>query len=87
MPPRLASLAYDATLIAARLAETDAPNPYSEAMLTNPNGFLGADGLFRLTSEGVVERGLAVLELSRNGVRVIDPAPLSFQEQVNEDRF
>lgn len=87
VPPRLASLAYDATLIAARLAETDAPNPYSEAMLTNPNGFLGADGLFRLTSEGVVERGLAVLELSRNGVRVIDPAPLSFQEQVNEDRF
>ncbi|GGY37497.1 penicillin-binding protein activator [Parvularcula lutaonensis] len=78
-PPRLASLAYDATLIAARLAESGAPNPYSQAMLTNPNGFIGADGLFRLTEEGVVERGLAVLEITRNGVRVIDPAPLSFK--------
>ncbi len=87
VPPRLASLAYDATLIAARLAEADTPNPYSEAMLTNPNGFLGADGLFRLTQEGVVERGLAVLELSRNGVRVIDPAPLSFRTDPYEDRF
>ncbi|MCQ8186360.1 penicillin-binding protein activator [Parvularcula maris] len=78
-PMRLASLAYDATLIAARLAESRAPNPYSEAMLTNPNGFIGADGLFRLTPEGVVERGLAVLELGRGGIRVIDPAPLSFR--------
>jgi ABC-type branched-subunit amino acid transport system substrate-binding protein len=79
-PPRLASLAYDATLIAARLAEMDVADRYAEAMLTNPNGFLGADGLFRLTSAGVVERGLAVLEINRTGVRVIDPAPLSFRE-------
>lgn len=85
--PRLASLAYDATLIAARLAEADVPNPFSPALLTNPNGFIGADGLFRLTPEGVVERGLAVLELSRNGVRVIDPAPLSFKTDPYADRF
>lgn len=85
--PRLASLAYDATLIAARLAEADVPNPFSQALLTNPNGFIGADGLFRLTPEGTVERGLAVLELSRNGVRVIDPAPLSFKPDPYADRF
>ncbi len=85
-PPRLASLAYDATLISARLAEMDVPNRYSAAMLTNPNGFLGADGLFRLTPEGVVERGLAVLEINRTGVRVIDPAPLSFRELDTTDR-
>lgn len=86
-PPRLASLAYDATLIAARLAESDVPNPYSEAMLTNPNGFIGADGLFRLTEEGSVERGLAVLEITRNGVRVIDPAPLSFKPDPYAPRY
>lgn len=86
-PPRLASLAYDATLIAARLAESTAPNPYSEARLTNPNGFIGADGLFRLTPEGMVERGLAVLEINRGDIRVIDPAPLSFRSQTDYDRF
>ncbi|NRA30876.1 MAG: penicillin-binding protein activator [Parvularculaceae bacterium] len=86
-PPRLASLAYDATLVAARLAEADVPNPYSQGLLTNPNGFYGADGLFRLTPAGVVERGLAILELSRSGVRVIDPAPSSFAEKPSEDRF
>jgi ABC-type branched-subunit amino acid transport system substrate-binding protein len=86
-PPRLASLAYDGTLIAARLAESNSPNPYSPAMLTNPNGFIGADGLFRLTDDGMVERGLAVLEISRGGVRVIDPAPLSFSRPVTEPRF
>jgi ABC-type sugar transport system substrate-binding protein len=86
-PSRLASLAYDATLIAARLAESNVPNPYSEAMLTNPNGFIGADGLFRLTDAGVVERGLAVLELTRNGARVIDPAPLTFRPDPYADRY
>ena len=80
-PPRLASLAYDATLVAARLAEQKVPNPYSPALLTNPNGFYGADGLFRLTEDGMVERGLAVLEINRSGVKVIDPAPRSFAEQ------
>lgn len=86
-PPRLASLAYDATLVAARLAEADVPNPYSAALLTNPNGFYGADGLFRLRDDGMVERGLAVLEMSRSGVRVIDPAPGSFAEQPSEDEY
>ncbi|MEM7741551.1 MAG: penicillin-binding protein activator [Pseudomonadota bacterium] len=80
-PARLASLAYDATLITARLAEMDTDNKFSAFMLTNPNGFLGADGLFRLTEEGLVERGLAILEINRSGIRVIDPAPLTFQQR------
>lgn len=80
-PARLASLAYDATLITARLAEMESDDKFSPAMLTNPNGFLGADGLFRLNEQGVVERGLAILEINRSGIRVIDPAPLTFQQQ------
>ncbi|NNU16125.1 penicillin-binding protein activator [Parvularcula sp. ZS-1/3] len=85
--PRLASLAYDATLIAARLAESKVPNPYSEAMLTNPNGFIGADGLFRLTPEGMVERGLAILEIGPGGIVVIDEAPLSFKPDPYAPKF
>jgi branched-chain amino acid transport system substrate-binding protein len=77
-PPRLATLAYDATALAAVLAKNPAGPDYSAAALTNPSGFVGLDGVFRLHADGLVERGLAVLEVERGGPRVIDPAPESF---------
>jgi branched-chain amino acid transport system substrate-binding protein len=77
-PPRLATLAYDATALAAVLAKSPEGPDYSVAALTNPSGFVGLDGIFRLNRDGLVERGLAVLEVERGGARVIDPAPQSF---------
>lgn len=81
-PPRLATLAYDATALAAALAikgqnETGQP-AYDRASLTNPSGFSGLDGIFRFRSDGLVERGLAVLEMRTTGPVVIDPAPNRF---------
>jgi len=78
-PPRVATLAYDATALAGALAQMGGPVPYDRANLTNPNGFAGVDGLFRLRSDGLVERGLAVLEVTPDGSRVLDPAPLSWE--------
>lgn len=75
-PPRLATLAYDATALAAVIAKHGAR--YDETALTNPNGFAGLDGIFRLLPSGVVERALAVDEITPDGARVIDPAPTSF---------
>jgi ABC-type branched-subunit amino acid transport system substrate-binding protein len=75
-PPRLATLAYDATALAAVLAKRGAR--YDEAALTNPNGFAGLDGIFRLIPGGTVERGLAVNAVTTEGARVIDAAPTSF---------
>lgn len=74
-PPRVATLAYDAAALAGALAQMGGPAPYDRANLTNPVGFAGVDGLFRLRSNGVVERGLAVLEVTPEGTRVLDPAP------------
>jgi branched-chain amino acid transport system substrate-binding protein len=84
-PPRLASLAYDATALVGILARrTDTPTPFDEAGLANPDGFAGYDGIFRFQTSGLVQRGLAVLEIQRRGGgRVIDPAPASFQTPVN----
>jgi ABC-type branched-subunit amino acid transport system substrate-binding protein len=79
-PPRLATLAYDATALAAVLARSPAGPDFSPATLTQPNGFAGIDGIFRLTQDGSVERGLAVLEVQREGPVVIDPAPQTFEE-------
>ena len=78
-PPRLASLAYDATLLSARLAANQRKRDRFDAdSIADPNGYFGADGLFRLTSHGAVERGLAILEIQPGGIQVIDPAPRSF---------
>lgn len=81
-PPRIATLAYDATAMAAALARSGDQRPYEIQDLTNPNGFAGIDGIFRLLPNGQTERGLAVIEVTRRGFTVIDPAPQTFQQQV-----
>ena len=77
-PVRLATLAYDATTLAAALARNGGPDPYGESALTNPSGFNGADGVFRFRSDGTNERGLAVIEIDSGAAKVISPAPKSF---------
>lgn len=83
-PPRLASLAYDATLLAARLAmNPDRRTRFTVNAITDPNGYFGADGLFRLNANGSIERGLAILEIQPGGIQTIDPAPRSFAQPVS----
>jgi len=77
-PPRLGTLAYDATALAATLARAEGGARFDGEALTHPNGFSGRDGIFRLRRDGEADRGLAVLEVQRQGVRVVDPAPEVF---------
>lgn len=73
MPPRLASLAYDAVSVATAFATQPRTQRYTAANLTRDQGFAGIDGLFRLTSSGPVERSLAVLEVQPQGLVTVDP--------------
>lgn len=74
-PSRLAGLGYDAASLAALFAsEAD----FSKDRLTDPDGFVGVDGLFRFRADGTIERGLAVYTVRRDGFEVLDPAPRSF---------
>jgi len=82
-PKRLATLAYDAVGVAAVLDRTPGGD-FSAASLTNPNGFAGADGIFRLRGDGTAERGLAVLQVERTGTSVVSPAPESFAGDVGQ---
>ncbi len=75
-PHRLATLAYDTTALSAVLAKGGAG--FSVGTLTNPNGFAGVEGIFRLLPTGTAERGLAVMEVTRTGTVEVDPAPQSF---------
>ncbi len=78
-PPRLATFGYDATALAVALAKAAPDGGYSPETLTNPSGFSGLAGLFRLNPDGMTQRGLAVLEVQRGVPVVIDPAPADFQ--------
>jgi ABC-type branched-subunit amino acid transport system substrate-binding protein len=78
-PPRLASLAFDGAALAGVLAKNGGPDPFSADAILNPNGFTGVDGLFRFAADGLVQRGLAVLEVRPGGDLVVSPAPANFQ--------
>lgn len=54
------------------------PATAMSAFLSDPNGFRGYSGLFRLLPNGLNERGLHVLEVTADGPRVLRPAPTAF---------
>ena len=84
-PPRIASIAYDATALSIVLARSNpyAINKFSKEAITNPNGFAGIDGIFRFDEKGLVERGLAVLQIQNGNIKTVDPAPTTFQTADN----
>ena len=63
----------------SRTQAMSANNPYTLDALTKGSGFSGVDGIFRLMPDGSVQRGLAVLELQRNRIDVLEIAPTTFQ--------
>jgi ABC-type branched-subunit amino acid transport system substrate-binding protein len=80
-PPALASLAYDAVSLVALLASGTPYQRFTDAALTDPNGFSGITGIFRFNPDGTSERGLAILAVSADGFTTVDPAPTTFQKQ------
>jgi ABC-type branched-subunit amino acid transport system substrate-binding protein len=82
-PDQLGGLIYDAVTLGVALGKGPKGADFSQAALTNANGFSGVSGLFRLHVDGTVERGLAVLEVAPTGAVPRDPAPSSFVPLTN----
>lgn len=76
-PPRNASLAFDATILAAGLTARFGNEKFSRNVLTNTDGFAGVDGVFRFNADGTNTRAMAVYEVQSGGTRVVSPAPTS----------
>jgi len=81
-PPRLATIAYDATLLAVLLAGGPKGPDFTAAAITDPAGFSGVDGIFRFSGNGTVERGLAIMEVHDGFSDVREPAPQSFDQVI-----
>jgi len=77
-PSRLAGLGYDAASLAVLMAAN--AGGVDRRILEDTNGFLGVDGLFRLRSDGTVERGLALYTIRNGQFEVLDPAPSRFDQ-------
>ena len=78
-PYRMATLGYDSVLLTVRIARewrTGTPFPY--AKLVDTGGFLGLDGPFRFSANGLVERALEVRETRAGGITVVSAAPEKF---------
>ena len=78
-PYRLATLGYDAVLLAVRIA-ADWPvgRRFPARALIDPTGFSGVDGAFRFGRDGVAERALEVREIGVGTTTVVSPAPRGF---------
>lgn len=86
-PETLASLAYDATALAVIVERDIGDRGFDSVSLTDPEGFAGATGLFRLKSDGLAQHGLAVLEVANGKIKEIDPTPVRFEDEFVEDPF
>lgn len=78
--PMLAMLAYDASALASVLGRAEGGPDFSAAAITNPNGYAGTAGIFRFLANGQAQRSLAVMEVRKERVRILSPAPKTFQD-------
>jgi hypothetical protein len=69
--------------LAVALSKAKQGGDFSLTRLTDPSGFSGVTGLFRLNADGTTTRGLSVLEIGPGGTITRDPAPATFQAVIN----
>jgi hypothetical protein len=78
-PHPIAGLAYDGIAAIGALVKSGNREPFGRAALTQPAGFQGVNGVFRLRADGTNERGLAVATIRDKRVTILSPAPQSFR--------
>lgn len=77
-PHPLAGLAYDGVAAIGALAAAGNQDNFAMESLTQPAGFAGVGGVFRLLPDGTNERSLAIAEIQGGEVVIVDPAPRAF---------
>ena len=84
-PSSLFSFAYDAVALANELSKQDKDN--LNKAITNPDGYAGINGPFRLFEDGTNQHSLDIVEVKSVGDVVIDAAPRGFENVDSEKRL
>ena len=78
-PFRLASLGYDAVLLAVRSSrDWHVGTRFPVGVLRDREGFAGVDGIFRFDRRGVAQRALEVRQVTASGTTITSPAAKAF---------
>lgn len=80
-PHPLAGLAYDGIAAIGALVAAGRSDALTREALTQPQGFQGTAGIFRLLNDGTNERGVAIATIRSGSVVILSPAPRSFGGQ------
>lgn len=86
-PNNIASLAYDAVALAITLARLSNGQDFSRKAITNPRGFSGIEGIFRLREDGLSERGLAIIQIKDGEFFTVAKSPSSFFRLRDEENM
>ncbi len=77
--PAIATHGYDALALAAVLARSAGPGVFSAESIAATTGFAGVDGIFRFLPNGLSQRGFAIMQVTRDGATMVQPAPTTFE--------
>jgi hypothetical protein len=69
-------LAYDGVSLLKALKPVE--GPFSAKDFTVSRGFQGVEGLFRFSSQGVIDRAFAILKIHEGQALEVHPAPEDF---------
>lgn len=83
LPPRISSIAYDLTYAIIEISKnkTDQKiklSDFTEYSSKTKNGFEGLDGMFRFLPNGIIQRNLAVLQVSSGKFETIEKSSKNF---------
>ena len=75
-PNTLYTYAYDSIALASALSKHGSQSLYSA--ITNPDGYIGINGSFRLFDDGTNEHNLDIVEITPQGLKTVSMAPKTF---------
>ncbi len=78
-PQTLYSLAYDAVALSNALARQNGSD--LTGIITNSDGYVGINGMFRLFENGYNQHSMDIIEVRKTGDVVIDEAPKRFSDE------
>lgn len=75
-PNSLYSFAYDGVALASALSRKD--QQYLEQNITDNEGYIGINGTFRIFSDGTNQHSLDILEVTKDGPKIVNTASKTF---------
>ena len=75
-PHKVSSLAYDLIGLISSLQKNN--QEISISNITNKNGFIGSNGLFRFNENGDIERSLSIFQIKNQKIKEVKKSDLNF---------